>query len=150
MKTQELLDVARGSVEAFNERDWNRFRELLAPNAVYDEVGTGRKSIGRDEIVGTIRGWTEAFSNVKATINNTLALDDRVLIEVTYKGTQDGELTGPTGSIPPTDRSMTTRCAQVCRISEGRVVEMRNYFDMLSMLQALNALPAQAARRAGA
>jgi steroid delta-isomerase-like uncharacterized protein len=150
MKTQELLDVARGSVEAFNERDWNRFREILAPNAVYDEVGTGRKSIGRDEIVSTIRGWTEAFSNVKATINSTLALDDRVLIEVTYKGTQDGELAGPTGSIPPTDRPITTRCAQVCRVSEGRIVEMRNYFDMLSMLQALNALPAQAARRAGA
>lgn len=150
MDTQKNLDLAHETIEAFNARDWNRFRELLAPNAVYDEIGTGRKSVGRDEVVGTIRGWTEAFSNVKGTVNSSMALNDRVLIEVTYKGTQDGELRGPTGSIPPSDRSITTRCAEVCRISDGRIVELRNYFDMLSMLQALNALPTQAARRAGA
>jgi steroid delta-isomerase-like uncharacterized protein len=150
MKNQQPLDVARGSVDAFNARDWKRLRELLAPNAVYDEVGTARRLTGPAEIVETMREWTEAFPDVKGTISGSVVSENRVLLEVAYAGTHNGNLASPTGPIAPTGRRINTRCAELCRISDGHIVEIRNYFDMLSMLQALEAIPAPAARRAGA
>lgn len=148
MNTPRLLDVARGSVEAFNDRDWDRFRSTLAPNSVYDEVGTGRKLTGQSEILDAAKGWTKTFPDVRGTIDKVHAADDTVVLEVTFKGTHNGELAGPTGSISPTGRHVTTRCVQVIRIADDLIVENRNYFDMLTMLQAVGAVPA--AKKMGA
>lgn len=150
MKDQKMLDIVRGQLKAFNNRDWDRFREVLAPDAVYDEVGSGRKLTGRDEILGLIRGWTEAFPDVKGSIQTTLVSDDRVVCEIAYEGTHDGELAAPTGSIGPTGNRIHTRNVQIFRIADGHIVETRHYFDMLQMLQALEALPTPAAHGVGA
>lgn len=150
MEKKKLLEVARASVEAFNERDWDRFSDLLAPHSVYDEVGTGRKQSGRSEITEVTRAWTRAFPDVKGTIDRETVSDDTVLLEITYRGKHDGELQGPGGSIGPTGKRIEVRCAEVLRIADGLVVENRNYFDMLGMLQSLGAIPAQATRQAGA
>ncbi|HZD06143.1 MAG TPA: ester cyclase [Longimicrobiales bacterium] len=150
MDEQKLLEVARGSVEAFNGRDWDRFRSTLAPNAVYDEVGSGRKRTGRDDILETIKGWTQAFSDVEGTIDHTVVSGDTAILEITYRGTHDGTLEGPAGSVGPTGKTIATRCVEVVRISDGLIVENRNYFDMLGMLKALGVFPASAAQQAGA
>lgn len=150
MNPQELLDLSRRSTSAFNDRDWDRFGELLAPDAVYDEVGTGRKVTGRDDIVAVVRSWPRAFSDLKGTIDHTLASGDRAVCEVTFEGSHDGELQTPLGTVTPSGNSVTTRCAQTFRVNDGRIVEMRNYFDMLQMLTAVDAIPTGAASGAGA
>ena len=149
MDTRQCLDIARASVEAFNARDWNRFKSLLAPNGVYDEVATGRRMTGRDEIVEAVRGWTTAFPDAEGTIERATVTQDTVVLEITYRGTHQGELSGPGGTIAPTGRSMVTRAAEVFRISDGLIVENCNYFDMLGMMQALGAIPAEGAQEAG-
>lgn len=150
MDEKKLLEVARGTIQAFNERDWNRFRALLAPNCVYDEVGTGRKTTGRDEVITAARGWTEAFSDMRGQIGATTTEKDTVVLQVDFRGTHDGPLPGPDGPINPTRKKTTTRCCQVLRVSDGLVVEHRNYFDMLGLLQAIGAIPVRQAKRAGA
>jgi ketosteroid isomerase-like protein len=87
---------------------------------------------------------------VKGTIDNAIASGDTVVIEVTYRGTHDGELAGPGGSIGPSGKTIATRCVEVHRIADGLIVENRNYFDMLDMLQRLGAIPASDAQKAGA
>jgi steroid delta-isomerase-like uncharacterized protein len=141
MEKQQLLDVARGSMKAFNDRDWDRFNELLTPDSVYDEVGTHRKLTGRKEVIGALQGWTDAFPDLKGRIESSTAADDRAILEVTYEGTHDGSLPTPTGAIAPTHKHVATRCLQVFRVADGHITETKNYFDMLSMLQALDALP---------
>ncbi len=150
MENEQLLDVARESLNTFNMRDWDRFGDLLAPNAVYDEVGTGRRVTGRDDILDVMRGWCDAFPDLKGTIEHSIPSNGRVLCEVTYHGKHDGHLKAPSGTIGPSGKRVTTRCLQMFRVTDGHVVEMRNYFDMLHVLIAVNAIPTQAASRAGA
>ena len=45
------VDAGRGFIEAFNGADWNRLEALLTPDSLYDEVGTGRRAQGGNEIV---------------------------------------------------------------------------------------------------
>ena len=40
--SQQLIDAAWAPNEAFNRGDWEAFRAGLAPDAVYEEVTTGR------------------------------------------------------------------------------------------------------------
>jgi len=40
--------------------DWERFRGLLAPDAVYAETGTGRRVEGADAYVALVQGWKRA------------------------------------------------------------------------------------------
>lgn len=150
MEKQKLLDIARDSLNAFNTRNWDRFRELLAPNAVYDEVGTDRKVTGRDDIAKTVRGWSQAFPDMKGKLVHATPEDDRILCEVTYEGKHDGDLRLPSGTIGPSGRRVTTRAIEVFRIEDGLIVEMRNYFDMFHVLVAVNAIPAKVARSIGA
>lgn len=150
METQDLLEIARGSVDAFNDRDWDRLGGQLAPNAVYDEVGTGRRLTGRDEILGVMKGWTRAFPDVKGTVESAIASKDRAVIEVTYRGTHKGELPTPTGPVAPSGERMVTRCVQLIHVADGLIKENRNYFDMLNMLQGIGAIPTAAAHKAGA
>ena len=144
METQDLLDLAQKSMQAFNARDWDRFAQLHARDAVYDEVGSGRKVTGRNDIIQAVRGWTEAFSDMKGTITQRVASDDLVACAVTFEGTQDGELVTPAGPVHPSNKHVTTRCLQLLRVADGHIVETRNYFDMLSVLEALEATPTAA------
>ncbi len=150
MDAQELITIAEGSIEAFNDRDWNRFRALLAPNAVYDEVATGRRFTGPDDIIDACEGWLATMSDANGTISNTLVSGNTVVIEVTWSGTHDGPLESPLGSTPASGNTIETRGPQLITISEGGITEVRQYFDMLAMLGAMGALPESDARAAGA
>ena len=145
-----LAEIAKNSVEAFNTRDWDRWSSLHVPNTVYDEVATGRRLTGHAEITEAMKGWASAFSDARGTVTSTLVQGDTVVLEVTWSGTHDGPLHGPTGLIPPSGRSTNTRAVQLLKISEGLIVENRQYFDMLEMLIQIGAISTTEAETAEA
>jgi steroid delta-isomerase-like uncharacterized protein len=139
MAEQDLIDVARQEVEAFSQGDWDRYKETYAPDAVYDEIGTGRRLEGVEEIVEVNRSWKEAFPDARGTIGKTWASGDTVTIEVTWEGTQSGPMEGPGGELPPSNKRATVRAVQVLDFAEGRIKENRHYFDSLGMFEQLGA-----------
>jgi steroid delta-isomerase-like uncharacterized protein len=38
-----VIEIAKAAVTAYNEKDWNKCRDVLATDAVYDEKGTHRR-----------------------------------------------------------------------------------------------------------
>ena len=40
----QAMQIGQALLEAFNDADWPRFRELMAPGIVYEETGTGAAS----------------------------------------------------------------------------------------------------------
>ena len=55
------LDAARALVEAYNDADWGRLAQLLAPDCLYDEVGTGSQAAGARDITTHWQGWKRAM-----------------------------------------------------------------------------------------
>jgi steroid delta-isomerase-like uncharacterized protein len=145
-----LTDLARDSVDAFNNRDWERMTSLLAPNCLYDEVSTGRRARGHAEILDSMKGWTSAFRDVGGTVTSTMERGDTVVLEITWRGTHDGPLDGPSGSIPPSRKPVTIRAVQIFGCEGNRILEVRHYFDQYDMLRQIGAIPTEKARRAGA
>jgi steroid delta-isomerase-like uncharacterized protein len=137
LSAQDLIDVCREEVESFNAGDWDRFQATYMGNAIYEEPGTQRRVEGRDEIVEINKGWREAFPDAHGTVTNAVAGDDTVTLEITWEGTQSGALGMPQGEIPPTNRRVTVKAAQVMKMADGEIEENHHYFDVMGMLEQL-------------
>ena len=141
MTEQDLIKTARSVLEAFNDNDWDRFGSLMTANSLYNEVGTQRRLQGVAEISQGLQSWKEAMPDVKGTVTNAFANTDRAVLEITWEGTHTGPLAGPGGTIPASGKRQVTTSAWVFEFEGDRIKESRNYFDMLSMLQQIGAVP---------
>lgn len=70
-----------------------------ADDAVYDELGTGRRIEGVDAIVEVYRAWKHASPDVTGTVTNALGIGNTAVLEIMWQGRQSGELATPTGQM---------------------------------------------------
>jgi steroid delta-isomerase-like uncharacterized protein len=138
-------DVARANVEAFNAGDWERFRETLTDDSIYEEMATQRRVEGPDAIIEVNRGWKSAFPDARGTIEKEYSSGDTITQEITWEGTQSGPLETPTGELPPSGRRVVVKAVQVIDVEGGKEKSTRHYFDMLGMLEQLGAMQEPAA-----
>jgi len=150
MTEQQILDVVRDQLDAFNNDQWARWRELHTPNAEYDEVGTGRRLTGHDEILEVLKSWKTAFPDLKGTVDHIFASENVGVVEMSWKGTHKGTLTLPVGTVPPTNTRHTIRGVMVCEVSRNKITKARHYFDALELMSKLGAIPEMKARKAKA
>jgi steroid delta-isomerase-like uncharacterized protein len=136
-----MIKTARDVVEGFNANDWERSKGPLAPDSLYNEVGTHQRLQGPSATIQALQGWKQAMPDVKGTVTNAFASGNTAVLEVTWKGTHTGPLQTPGGAIPASGKSQETPSAWVFEFAGDRIKESRNYFDMLSMMQQLGALP---------
>jgi steroid delta-isomerase-like uncharacterized protein len=137
MVPQQLIDVARAPIVAFNEKNWGAVRAAVTPDFVYDEVATARKAQGVDQVIPLWQGWATAFPDARATFNSAFSSGSTAVLEVTWKGTHQGPLPTPKGSIPATGKRIDIRACFVVEIAGEKAKLQRHYFDMATMLQQL-------------
>ena len=134
----EMAGHAKSIVEAFNTDDWDAMRGLLA-DSTYNELGTQRSLEGADAIIGALRGWKTAMPDVKGTVTSAAESGQKVVLEVTWEGTQTGELVTEQGTIPPSGKRQKTPSAFIFDYENGKLKESRNYFDLLTFLKQIGA-----------
>lgn len=137
LSPQILIDAAKASILAYNDKDWERLRSVATPDVVYDEVATGRKADGLDQVLPLWQGWARAFPDSKATFHNAIASGSSVTLEITWNGTHKGPLETPSGPVQPTGKSIAIRACMVVELEGERVKRERHYFDMATLLQQL-------------
>lgn len=71
------------------------------------------------------------------TVDDILAEDDRVMVRWTFYGTQQGEFAG----LPATQRQVSYTGVNIFRIADGKIVEIWDLLDSLSLWQQLGVLP---------
>lgn len=141
MADQDLIKMARELVKAFNASNWEGIKATLARDCVYNELGTGRRIQGPDQFVQAMKGWKGAFPDAKGTVRNAFASGNTVTLEITWEGTHSGPLVGPAGVIPASGKRQVTPAAWVLKFQRGKVKESRHYFDMVTLLRQLGAMP---------
>jgi steroid delta-isomerase-like uncharacterized protein len=137
LSPQTLIEAAKASILAYNDKDWDRVRSVATPDVVYDEVATGRQADGIDQVLPLWQGWARAFPDSKATFHNALASGTSVTLEITWNGTHKGPLETPTGPVQPTGKTIAIRACMVVELEGERVKRERHYFDMETLLQQL-------------
>jgi steroid delta-isomerase-like uncharacterized protein len=134
---QVLIDAAKSSVLAYNEKNWNNVRSTLTSDVLYDEAATQRKIQGVNQVIECWQGWARAFPDSKATFHNAIASGNMVCIELSWRGTHTGPLELPSGSVAATNRSIDIRACQVLEMLDNKAQIIRQYFDIATMMQQL-------------
>jgi predicted ester cyclase len=136
----EARDVGAKFVDAFNAHDESRIRNLNADNTALEAPGDIRLQ-GKEAATQYAVAWLNAFPDSRMTVNNELESGDWIVQEITFEGTHQGTLSTPTGDVPPTNRRLTGRAAQIVRVEGGKVVDTRLYFDQVQVLTQLGLMP---------
>src|SRR5919108_3950426 len=130
--------VRRELEEIFNEGKLELADELLAPDYTVHDSALGEPVHGIAGFKRLRASYHDASSDVRTTIDDMIAEDDKVVTRWTTRGTHDrGELM----DVPPTGRRIEVTGITVNRISEGKIAEDWTVWDSLGLLRQLGAVP---------
>ena len=67
-----VIEIAKASITAYNDKDWSKAKDMLAADAVYDEKGTHRRIQGaganRRGLAGLGEGLPRLQSHIRARV----------------------------------------------------------------------------------
>ena len=134
------VTIAKDSYDAWNNRDFDAFSEIMA-NGVLIMVGSGDRLEGREGARQFAEMWANAFPDGKVEVDTVIDGGDHVVIEYTGRGTQTGTLVSPMGEIAPTNRPVTLQLCDVWRFEGGSAKSVAQYFDSASLMTQLGLMP---------
>ncbi len=134
----DARDVILKHIEAMNDRDsdadpWATDAQMVAP---------GAQASGRDEVLGFLGVFQEAFPDLRLEIEQLVSDGAAAAAEGTLTGTHDGVLHTPGGDIPPTGRRVEFRWAAVYATDGDTLKSEHLFFDQMDFLGQLGLLPA--------
>jgi hypothetical protein len=142
--TLTVREAFEKGTATFNAHDLDGFAQVLADDVVFKAPG-GLRGEGKAACVAFFGSWFAAFPDARVEVQAVHIVDDVVVEEGKFMGTQNGVLHSPTGDIPPTGRSVALDYVQVLRFRAGKHVSFNLMFDRLMMLEQLGLVPAPAA-----
>jgi steroid delta-isomerase-like uncharacterized protein len=137
LSPSQLIAAAKAPTLAYNNKNWDAVKASITPDFIYDEVATGRRVQGLDQVIPLWQGWAAAFPDSKATFDNAYVSGDHVVLELTWRGTHQGPLMIPKGSIPATGKRIEFRSCIISEMAGDKAKLQRQYFDMGTMLRQL-------------
>jgi steroid delta-isomerase-like uncharacterized protein len=140
MSAQNKALARRILEEAFNVGNLGVMDEVLTTGFVNHDVAFPEPEIGIEAAKGNAAGYRDAFPDIRMTIEEQVADDDRVVTRWTARGTHHGELFG----ITPTGKQVTVTGITIDRVESGRIAESWTNWDALGLMQQLGAVPALA------
>jgi steroid delta-isomerase-like uncharacterized protein len=124
--------------EAQNNLDYELLEELVADDLRRHCQATPDIDVrSRDEFLDLLRFWETATPDMRVTINQMLAEDDRVAVHATLVGTQSG----PIGDIPATGRPIRSDYLAILRIADNQIAEIWVEWDNVTILTQLGMFP---------
>ena len=137
LSVEVLKQQVRERIDAFNRGDIARFAEFMAPAST--SHFPGMPPLTRDQFLGLLSAFRSAFPDLKITLNSQVAEGDTVVTTWTFTGTQLGEMQG----LPPSGKKVTMQGVTIDRFEGKAVIDHREFFDQLGMLQQLGAASAE-------
>lgn len=139
MSTEQNKAAARQLIEdVFNQGNMALMDELVAADFIEHEELPPEMPTGREGVTLMTRLLRGAFPDFEATIEDVIAEGDKVVLRMTWRGTQEGEFMG----IPPSGKRFSIAVFDIFRMEGGKIVEHWGQTDMMGMMQQLGAMPA--------
>ena len=137
----DLSEASRRLLEeSFNEGKVELIDQFVAPDAVNHDPATPaqmRDLGGREVFKGTVSMYRAAFPDVRITVDDVIAADDKVVLRWHSEGTHRGELEG----LAPTGARASVTGIGIDRWKDGKIVEAWTEWDNLGLARQLGAAP---------
>jgi steroid delta-isomerase-like uncharacterized protein len=132
--------TSAGALRALVQRFTDEILNAHDTGAAMDEL-VAEDFVEQNPLPGVLTAMFTAFPDLRWTLRDTIAEDDRIMTLSTWTGTHRGPFMG----IPATGRTVSVESWTLDRYREGRLAESRIIMDVAGMLMQLGVIPAPAA-----
>ena len=123
--------------ELLGEGNLDAIDELVTDDVVEHEQGLPGQPEGKEGVAFFVNAVRGGFSEIKATVGQSLESGDLACAEVTLTGRHTGEWMG----VPASDRSFEIQSIDIVRIEDGKCAEHWGVTDNLALLMQIGAIP---------
>ena len=133
MATTNNASVLRAFYAAFNAKDLDELASCATTDAQARNVAFGWKGGLQEDM----ENYAQAFPDGKIEVVTLVEQGDCVCAEVIGRGTHRGTLRGPGRDLAATGRRVEIPMVEICRFRDGKIAEVRYYFDAFSLYSQL-------------
>jgi steroid delta-isomerase-like uncharacterized protein len=138
MPTDNKSIVRRMYEEVWNNRRLEVAGELIAPSHAVQLWDLADSGIGPEAYARNVTQLVWAFPDLKFTVMDMIAENDKVVVSWNISGTHKGEFCG----VAPTGKKISIDGITINHLANGKIIDSYVSWDMLVMLQQLGAAPA--------
>ena len=144
MSAEDNAEAARRIVEeGFSQGRLEVFDEVCAPDVVSHDPAEAEDIRGIEAHKQRAQGYRTAMPDLHVTVEDLFAVEDKVAMRWTVRGTNDGELMG----MPPTGRAVEMTGTSIDRFDDdGQLVETWDQWDNAGFMSQLGISPEQMAQ----
>ena len=142
LTAQDNATLVRAHYDVFNRRDLDKAVAMVSDTVKWTNIPFDMTFDGRDGYRQFLENWTNALPDAKIEIVNLIVGEEWIAAECIGRGTHNGPLVGPNGTIDPTHKKLEMKFCELHRVVDGQITEGRTYFDGTSMMRQLGVLPA--------
>ena len=127
-------------MDSINERSLEQFLDLHMESVVLYDPTLGSLK-GRQGLDKMWKGLFSMFPNYQIRKVRSFGQEDWVCLEVEESGTMKGPIHAGPREIPATGKSFKIPSSIIARVQDGRIGEVRIYFDVLGLMGQLGLGP---------
>jgi ketosteroid isomerase-like protein len=131
-------ELAELYYERFGAGDLEGAAALFADHCV-TVTPSGSFSVAEHKAFGRV--FKNALPDARMEIVRAVEAEDEVYITGRFKGTHEGDLVSPQGSIPASGNSLDMPFADYFRVSGGKIAVHEVIWDQMTLLGQLGSLP---------
>ena len=140
MAASDHIDAVRRLEQAYNDRDYDTVRSVVAGDFVAHTPGSEMMPPGVEGAIAANEGSFASFPDKRSEILDIFGEGDRVVSHVRMTGTNQGGI--PWAGVPANDKPIDTDWIQISRFEAGQIAETWAQMDTPKMMVQLGAMPA--------
>jgi steroid delta-isomerase-like uncharacterized protein len=135
-------ETNKAIVSQYMEQVWNNGRleqieEYFTEDVVEHSIPKIPGLNGRDTLKAVIGGARQSLPDIQITLLDVIAASDKVVTRWEMIVTHQNEFMG----VPATGKQLTQSGAAIYRLTDGKIAEVWNFPDNLSLMQQLGIVP---------
>jgi steroid delta-isomerase-like uncharacterized protein len=119
--------------EEYDKGNLDVFFEIFSPDFLWYDPSNSPNPMSKKETYEFLIQGFKLFKDVNHTIEETIAVKDKVIVRTTTTVTHEGEFLG----IPVTGKEVEFSGIAIFQIKDGKVIEVREEADRLGWFQQL-------------
>ena len=128
---EQNKEIILNTHEAWNKVDIEALKEIYSPDYVWHFAGEGKLSL--EDLIEDLKWEITAYPDRTFSTEDLISKGDKVVSRYIYRGTHEGDREG----FPATGKKVEMEGIIIDRIENGKIVEDREEFDSLGLMQQL-------------
>ena len=125
--------LIRNYLKELDNKNFEIFNEAYAPDAKIYFPSNSSEPMSLEQSVPMVKSFCAAFPDISHSIEELIAVGDKVILRAIDRGTHQGEFSG----IPATEKKIEFGVLVIFRVEDGKIVEAWEEFEMLGLMQQL-------------